>query len=203
MRNKGTHSPAIRLYCLLQILAELAWLISNVLVVSHRIFTQTEKTDSTSSAQGVSGTSSRPVTPPPAPQPVDLSPRGQPTPLSASPPPTTYASLAKSWASIAAEGGESAATPSSHGTGGFPSVSVNAGASGNGNPAPASNGGWGLPDATVASSGGESSFTSPKLLSPGVGTGGMQGSSRPSSASSKVCCSVARDELGTALAPVQ
>lgn len=95
---------------------------------------------------------------PPAPAPAPAPAAAPPAPAA----PTTYASLARTWATVAAVGGE-AASPSLGGAGGAPASSSSGGlgsvgSSGNGTPAPASNGGWGLPDPGAASgSGGEMS----------------------------------------------
>lgn len=127
-----------------------------------------------------------------------------PAPLSPAPPapspappvpaaPMTYASLAKSWATVAAVGGDVAA-PSVSTAGGAPaSASVVAGvgvSSGNGNaPVPASNGGWGMPDVTATSG---TTLVVEQTI-PQAGSGGGQGSARPSSAPGKVrFCGVQR-----------
>lgn len=121
---------------------------------------------------------------PPAP-PSPTPPASSPTP----PVPTapmTYASLAKSWATVAAVGGDVAA-PSVSTAGGAPaSASVVAGvgvSSGNGHAAtPASNGGWGMPDATATS--GTALVVEQTIPQPG--SGGGQGSARPSPTPGKV-----------------
>ena len=124
--------------------------------------------------------------------------------------PTTYASMAKSWATVAAVGGDVSAAPGLSGggvgapaTSGIPGVGVVSGNNGVvAAAAPVSNGGWGVPDAAVvapgvgggvgvggtaavAPVGGAGVVVEQPLLSQ-AGSGGGQGSSRPPSASGKV-----------------
>lgn len=123
-------------------------------------------------------------------------PAAAPAPPAAPAAPMTYASLAKSWATVAAVGGDAAA-PSSASGGGTPAPASAAAVpgvmSGNGVvAAPASNGGWGVPD--VAAMSGTGLAVEQPL--PQVGSSGGQGSSRPSSAAGKVC-GVLLDVLGS------
>eukprot|EP00904_Undaria_pinnatifida_P000319 jgi/Undpi1/10288/HiC_scaffold_28.g12740.m1 len=160
--------------------------------------------------------SAAPPTPPAAALPDAPTPALPASPLPAVPvaapvpaAPTTYASMAKSWATVAAVGGDVSAAPGLSGggvgapaTSGIPGVGVVSGNNGVvAAAAPVSNGGWGVPDAAVvapgvgggvgvggtaavAPVGGAGVVVEQPLLSQ-AGSGGGQGSSRPPSASGK------------------
>lgn len=146
-----------------------------------------------------------PPSPPPAPVKVPPSPVGASTPAestetaaaeaappasplppaapAAPPAPMTYASLAKSWATVAADSGS--------GVGAAAAVGAPASAaspSGNGNGIATSNGGWGAPDPAVAAVGAGVGGVGLTIEQPvgQPGPGVVQHGSRPSSATGKV-----------------
>lgn len=110
----------------------------------------------------------------------------------------TYASFAKSWAKVAAVGGDVAPPSLSAAGGGAPAsasvvagISANVSSSNNGAAAPpVSNGGWGVPDVTVS---GEAGIAPEQPL---PGSGGGQGSSRPPPVPGKVGLMVRVGEEG-------